>query len=70
MVSFCFLNFVYEYQYKALHLMELHVTDNVRKCPRVRNSKFILKKQEAHGVNSKLISTNKLSRRVDFLQRD
>ena len=50
--------------------MELHVTDNVRKCPRVRNSKFILKNQEAHGVNSKLISTNKLSRRVDFLQRD
>ena len=50
--------------------MELHVTDNVRKFPRVRNSKFIYKKQETHRVNSKLISTNKLSLRVDFLQRD
>ena len=46
--------------------MKLHVPDNVRKFPRIRNSKFILKKQEAHGVNSKLISTNKLSRRVIF----
>ena len=50
--------------------MDLHVTDNVRKFPRVRNNKFKLKKQGTHRVNSKLISTNKLSLRVVFLQRD